>query len=147
MRLTDHTDYSLRLLMYLNQEKRLVTLNELSEKLGIPKNSLIKVSNQLAKLNLIISTRGRSGGLRIEEESGNKSLKDIVLKTEETFYIAECFSGKECGCIFLRSCSLKKSLSDALQAFLASLAQKSLNDITPKSTFKLNLTTNIKGIL
>ncbi len=39
--------------MYLNQQKRLVTLNELSEKLDISKNNLIKVSNQLA--NSILS--------------------------------------------------------------------------------------------
>lgn len=44
MRLTDHTDYSLRILIYLNQCKRLVTLNELSLKLGISKNNLIKAS-------------------------------------------------------------------------------------------------------
>ena len=132
MRLTDHTDYSLRVLMYLNQEKCLVTLNELSEKLGISKNNLIKVSNQLAKLNLISTTRGRTGGLLINDETGRKSLKDIVTKTEETFSLAECFSGKACGCSFLRSCSLKKSLADALQAFLSSLAEKTLNDVTPK---------------
>lgn len=131
MRLTDHTDYSLRVLMYLNQNKRLVTLNELSEKLRISKNNLIKVSNQLSKLNFIDTLRGRAGGLVIKEEMGEASLKDIVSKTEETFFIAECFSGQKCNCTFLPGCSLKKSLGDALQAFLNSLAQKTLNDVTP----------------
>lgn len=133
MRLTDHTDYSLRVLMYLNEQKRLVTLNELSEKIGVSKNNLIKVSNQLAKLNLIDTTRGRSGGLVIKEETGHKNLKEIVMKTEATFYIAECFSGqKSCGCLYQRQCALKNTLSAALQAFLESLAQKTLNDVTPK---------------
>lgn len=132
MRLTDHTDYSLRVLMYLNREGTQVTLNDLSEKLGISKNNLIKVSNQLAKLNFIDTTRGRAGGLVIKDETRNRSLKDIITKTEETFFIAECFSGKRCDCSFLPGCSLKKSLFEALQAFLDSLAQKTLNDVSPR---------------
>ena len=133
MRLTDHTDYSLRVLMYLNQQKRLITLNELSERLGLSKNNLIKVSNQLAKLNLIETTRGRTGGLVIKEETGHRTLREIVTHTEESFYIAKCFSGQRGNCTFLRGCSLAKSLSDALNAFLNSLAQQTLNDVTPKS--------------
>lgn len=130
MRLTDHTDYSLRVLIYLNQEGTSVTLNELSEKLGISRNNLIKVSNQLAKQNFIDTSRGRAGGLIIREETGNRSLKDIVVKTEETFYIAECFSGMNCNCTFLPGCYLRLSLQEALQAFLNSLAKKTLNDVT-----------------
>ncbi|HMN69799.1 MAG TPA: Rrf2 family transcriptional regulator [Bdellovibrionales bacterium] len=132
MRLTSHTDYSLRVLMYLNQVKRPVTLQELCEKLGVSKNNLIKVSNQLAKSNLIDTARGRTGGLSIKKETGNKTLKDIVSKTEETFHTAECFSGKKCDCSFLKGCVLRKSLSDAILAFMNSLAQQTLNDVTPK---------------
>ena len=135
MRLTDHTDYSLRVLMYLNGHRRTVTLQELTEKVGVSKNNLIKVSNQLAKLELIDTTRGRSGGLVIKEATGLKSLKEIIMKTEANFFLAECFSGKKCDCIFQRSCSIKKSLSDAVQAFLDSLDKKTLNDVTPKHQF------------
>ena len=130
MRLTDHTDYSLRVLTYLNRKKTLVTLNDLSKHLKISRNNLIKVSNQLAKLNLIDTIRGRSGGLMIREEAGKKNLKDIIIETEETFFIADCFSNQKSECPFLPMCSLKKSLFDALQAFLNSLAKKTLNDVT-----------------
>lgn len=132
MRLTDHTDYSLRVLMYLNQEKRLVTLNELSEKLAVSKNNLIKVSNQLAKLNYIETIRGRTGGLLIRKETGGKTIKDIVMETEEGFHLAACFSTKRCDCTFLKNCLLQKSLAEALQAFFSSLAKKTLDDVTPK---------------
>lgn len=130
MRLTDHTDYSLRVLIYLNQQKKLITLNELSKKLGISKNNLIKVSNQLAKLSYIETAKGRSGGLRIKEGMGNKSIKDIVSQTEETFYIADCFAPKKCACTFSPGCLLKITFAEALRAFLDSLAKKTLNDVT-----------------
>lgn len=131
MRLTDHTDYALRVLMYLNQRKELVTLNDISEKLKISRNNLIKVSNQLAKFGYIDTTRGRMGGLVIREGAGKVTLKEIVARTE-TFFIAQCFSGKNTTCTFLKSCHLRQCLSDAAQAFLNSLAQKTLNDVTPQ---------------
>lgn len=130
MRLTDHTDYSLRVLMYLNQEKRLVTLNELTENLGISKNNLIKASSQLSKLNYIETTRGRSGGLSIRKHAGKITLKEIILKTEESFHFAECFANKESNCTFLPGCLLKHALNDAFHAFLASLSEQTLDDVT-----------------
>ncbi len=139
MRLTDHTDYSLRVLMYLNEQKRLITLNELSEKVGVSKNNLIKVSNQLAKFNFIETSRGRTGGLLIRDETGRRSLKEIIMHTEPSFYIAECFSNQRCKCLYVGHCSLKRSLSAALQAFLNSLAQTTLNDVTP-TNYKLKKT-------
>lgn len=132
MRLTDHTDYSLRVLMYLNQKKELVTLNELSDTLRVSRNNLIKVSNQLSRLGFIETIRGRTGGLLIREETGNCTLRDIVLQTEETFNIAECFSGRRSDCTFLPECGLQQSLMEAVGAFLDSLGQKTLNDVTPK---------------
>lgn len=138
MRLSGHTDYSLRVLMYLNQTKSLVTLNELSEMLGVSKNNLSKVSNQLEKLGWIETTRGRAGGLLIKNGTGKKSLKEIVIETERTFYIAECFSDERCDCAFLPRCKLKKTLADAMYAFLDSLAEKTLDDVTPKGRVSIS---------
>jgi Rrf2 family nitric oxide-sensitive transcriptional repressor len=130
LRLTDHTDYSLRVLMYLNAKKSQATLNELSERLGLSKNNLIKVSNQLAKFGFIDTSRGRSGGLTIRKETGKLTLRDILLRTEESLHLAECFSGKGSSCTFLKRCLLKRSLKRALDAFLDSLGQTTLNDVT-----------------
>lgn len=132
MRLTDHSDYSLRVLMYLNQEKRLITLNELAENLDISKNNLIKVSNQLAKSGFIETTKGRTGGLLIKESTGRTTIADIILQTEESFNMAECFADKKCDCTFLKNCLLKNTLKDALRAFIDTLAKTTIDDVTPK---------------
>lgn len=132
MRLTDHTDYSLRVLMVLNCKKTLITLNELSDLLRVSKNNLIKVSNQLVKLKLVESVKGRFGGLKIIPESGNKTLKEIIVNTEESFSMAECYRDKNCGCTLVNNCYLKPILKQALENFLNTLDGKTLNDITPK---------------
>lgn len=134
MRLTDHTDYSLRVLMYLNQEKRLITLNELAEKLDISKNNLIKVSNQLAKFGFIETTKGRTGGLLIKDGTSRKTIADIILQTEESFNMAACFAEKRCDCTFLKNCQLEATLKTALNAFISSLAKTTIDDVTPKKT-------------
>lgn len=130
MRLTDHTDYTLRVLMYLNRRKVQVTLNELAEELRISRNNLIKVSNQLAKLGYIETTRGRTGGLMITPEAGKASLKEIIKNVEENLAIAECFSTGKSDCTFLRGCRLKKALNDALNAFFESLGRTTLDDVS-----------------
>lgn len=132
MRLTDHTDYSLRVLMYLNQEKKLITLNDLAEKLDISKNNLIKVSHELAKIGLIETTKGRSGGLLIKNSTSKKSIAEIIMQTEESFNLAECFTENQCECTFLKNCLLKNVLKTALKAFTDSLAQATLDDVTPR---------------
>ena len=50
MRLTDYTDYSLRVMLYLPCAARLATIQEISDAYGISKNHLMKVVQQLGEL-------------------------------------------------------------------------------------------------
>ena len=69
MRLSEYTDYTLRVLMYCARHRqRLVTISELAEQHGLSKGHLMKVVNDLARQGLIETTRGRGGGLRLSKE-------------------------------------------------------------------------------
>ncbi|MEZ4871136.1 MAG: Rrf2 family transcriptional regulator [Bdellovibrionales bacterium] len=103
----------------------------MSKTLKISRNNLIKVSNQLSKLDYIISHRGRNGGISLNPKAKTVSLKEIISNTEESFSMAECFSKNGTTCTFLRGCKLKKSLSKALESFLNSLADTTLDEVTP----------------
>jgi len=130
MQLTDFTDYSLRTLMYLNETRELTTLNELAATLGLSRNTLIKISNRLAKIGYVETTRGPSGGLRISARAGRIPLGNLVKNLEERFHLAECFSDAKSHCTFLKTCRLKGILHGALDAFIAALNQHTLDDIT-----------------
>ena len=72
MRLSEYTDYTLRVLMYCARHRqRLVTIGELAEQHGLSKGHLMKVVNDLARQGLIETTRGRGGGLRLLKEPGD----------------------------------------------------------------------------
>ena len=69
MRLSEYTDYTLRVLMYCAPRRdRRVTIGEMAEQHGLSKNHLMKVVNDLARQGLLETTRGRSGGLRLLAE-------------------------------------------------------------------------------
>jgi Rrf2 family nitric oxide-sensitive transcriptional repressor len=130
MRLTDFSDFSLRTLILLNQKQELLTLNELAESLNISRNHLIKVVNKLVKLGYLHAVRGRSGGVQIEPNTGSVKVGEILRNTEENLNIVACFKTENSDCPLLPKCKLKKSLSEALDAFFESLDRKTLNDIT-----------------
>ena len=66
MRLSDYTDYTLRVLMYCARHSdRLVTIAEIAATHQVSKNHLMKIVNDLARQGLLETTRGRGGGIRL----------------------------------------------------------------------------------
>src|SRR3546814_17730955 len=66
MHLTLHTDYALRLLMYLAlRPGRRCTIEEVAGAYGISRNHLMKVALTTAREGFVHSLSGRSGGLRL----------------------------------------------------------------------------------
>jgi Rrf2 family transcriptional regulator, nitric oxide-sensitive transcriptional repressor len=131
MRLTNYTDYSLRVLIYLaiKPKGELGTIKEIAEIYGISKNHLMKIIHQLGKLGFIETIRGRHGGIRLAKEPKDINIGEVVLKTEEDFYIVECFNKDKNYCVITPSCQLKHVLFDAYQAFIDVLKNYTLEDL------------------
>ena len=68
MRLTQHTDYAIRVLMYAASrwtregESALSSIHEIAAAYGISENHLMKVVHRLAQEGLLHTQRGRNGG-------------------------------------------------------------------------------------
>lgn len=66
MRLTNFSDYSLRILMYAaTRDGKLVTIEETAAVYGISRAHLMKVANLLVHAGFLKSIRGRAGGLML----------------------------------------------------------------------------------
>ncbi len=65
MQLSRHTDFSLRVLIYLALQKETapVTVQKIAEDYGISINHVAKVAQTLVRFEYVQSLRGRSGGL------------------------------------------------------------------------------------
>jgi len=131
MRLTEYTDYTLRVLMYCAAHPdRLVTIAELAERHGVSKNHLMKIVNDLARQGVLQTTRGRGGGLRLLKAPADIRVGDVVRSSETDFRLVECFDGSTNTCSLTPSCRLKGVLQAALLAYFKELDSATLADIT-----------------
>lgn len=132
MRLTNFTDFALRLLMYAAaHEDRLITVDEASEVYDISRAHLMKITNTLTRAGFLKAVRGRSGGLMLAKPPRKIWLGDVVRATEPDFALVECFSAGN-QCIITRSCRLRGILHEGLEAFSAVLDKYTLADLMLK---------------
>ena len=134
MQLTKHTDYALRVLMYVAQRPRRCTIGEIAGSYRISESHVMKLVHELAKLGYLETVRGRGGGITLAREAGDINVGRVVRETEETLDVLDCLSedyGGGCG--IAPACTLKSALRGAQQAFYRELDGYTLADILPKA--------------
>ncbi|MGO4558215.1 Rrf2 family transcriptional regulator [Mesorhizobium sp. 2RAF21] len=129
MRLTDFSDYSLRVLMYAAaRDGQLITIEETAQVYGISRAHLMKVANQLTRAGFLRAVRGRSGGLALAKTPGQIRLGDVLRVTEPDFALVECFRSDN-SCLITPRCRLRGMLKEALAAFAGTLDRYTLADL------------------
>lgn len=130
MRMTLHTDYALRMLIYLaTRPEGVCTVNDVAEAYQLPRNHLLKVAQTLRDLGFVETTRGRAGGIRLAKSPEAIGVGALVRATEEEFSLAECMQAQGRPCAISPACNLKGMLHEALAAFLAVLDKYTLADL------------------
>lgn len=129
MRLTNFSDYALRVLMFAgSKEGGRITIEETSLFYGISRAHLMKVVNALTRAGYLKAVRGRSGGLILGREPGEIGIGDVIRVTEPDFALVECFTAQN-RCAISNCCRLRGALREALDAFVASLDRYTLADL------------------
>jgi Rrf2 family transcriptional regulator, nitric oxide-sensitive transcriptional repressor len=136
MQLTKHTDYALRVLIYLaHRSGELSTIKEIADMYGISENHVMKIVNRLARLGYVDTLRGKGGGLRLARPAERINVGEVVRNTEETLYVVECLADDYPGdCRLTPTCRLKSVLQHAQAAFFEHLDRFTLKDLAPRRT-------------
>lgn len=130
MRMTLHTDYALRMLVYLAlRPERTCTVSDVAEAYGLSHSHLLKVAQTLRAFGFIETLRGRSGGIRLAAEPAEINIGALVRATEDDLALVECMMADGGGCRISPACTLKGMLSEALAAYLAVLDKYTIADI------------------
>jgi len=132
MRLTQWTDYTLRVLMYCaatEGREQPVTITEVAEGYGISRSHLMKIVQELSARGLLETTRGRGGGIRLMKPASTINIGAVVRATETDFNLVECFDPATDQCRLSNNCRLKGVLWRAMQAYLAVLDGVTLADL------------------
>ncbi|UFH45625.1 Rrf2 family transcriptional regulator [Flavobacterium galactosidilyticum] len=130
MKLNHFTDFSMRVLMYLDQKKenQQSSLDELATDFKISRNHLIKVVQFLAANQLVQTKRGKNGGILISDKAREILLGDLIhLLEQDDTPVVNCDSKP---CVFKsHNCKLKSVFNTAYLAFIQSLNQYKLSDL------------------
>lgn len=134
MRLTQWTDYTLRVLMYCaanEGREQPITITEVAESYNISRSHLTKIVQQLAADNLLETSRGRGGGIRLMRPAKEINVGALVRSTETDFNLVECFDSATNQCHLVGSCGLQGALGEAMEAFFMVLDPMTLADLMP----------------
>lgn len=127
------SDYGLRALMYLAERRARgpVTLNEIAEKLMIPKAFLSKILQQLAKKGVVRSLKGPSGGFVLAVEPGEVTLQEILTEIDGPTRVFECFA-TESDCTLYGDCLMRDVFGEVEDQIGKVLARYTLADFRYK---------------
>ncbi len=128
MQITRYTDYGLRVLIYLAlmPEGKLASIDEISEKYGISRNTVNKIVHKLGIERVIETRRGKGGGFCLKVAPDKINIGEIVILLENNLTIVDC---KTPLCLILPGCQLRVVLQKATQSFLSTLKQFTLADL------------------
>jgi Rrf2 family nitric oxide-sensitive transcriptional repressor len=132
MRLTQWSDYTLRVLMYCascQQRDQLATISEIAQAHGFSRSHLTKIVMALSANGMLETTRGRGGGLRLRKRADEINLGAVLRLTETDFNLVECFDNGQNTCRLNGACALKSILRKALDSYFEVLDQTSLADL------------------
>lgn len=131
MRLTQLTDYAMRVLIHLAQQPgRVCTIAEIAARYGVSEAHLMKVTHQLGRAGWIATTRGKGGGMRLARAPRDIRIGEVVRSMEPDFFIVECFSAGST-CSLTGSCQLTGVMDGALRQFIEHLDRHTLADLLP----------------
>jgi Rrf2 family nitric oxide-sensitive transcriptional repressor len=127
--LTQFSDYSLRLALYLAcHPDRVVSVDEVSRAFRISRHHLVKVVQTLTDLRVVEAQRGRGGGMRLAMRPSEINVGWLVRRTEPHLNLVECFDLATNTCPIAPACGLKGALQRAQRAFLNVLDGYTLDD-------------------
>ncbi len=130
MQLTLHTDYALRLLIYLMSHRaRKVSTREVADAYGISLHHLTKVAKSLTRGGWLTAARGGGGGLMLAPHTPETRVGEIVRYTEVRSDLAECFNKATNTCPIIAVCHLKPVLYRARKAFFEVLDSVTVQEI------------------
>ncbi|MCB9896671.1 MAG: Rrf2 family transcriptional regulator [Planctomycetes bacterium] len=131
MQLTLHTDYALRVLIFLARIGRRERVEAIADAFGVSKDHLVKVVQTLARLGYVQTHSGRGGGVSLAREAASIDVAEVVGELEGRQQLLACFDDAE-ACLLEPGCRLRKRLMLAEKAFFDALAGLTVADLVSR---------------
>jgi len=126
--------YALRGILYvaiMNETKNRIQLDEIAEKLTVPRYFLGKIMNRLVKDGVLASEKGHNGGFRINDKTINTSLLKLVKITGDSEMFDSCVLRLR-KCNSKNPCPLHHEIETLRNQWHQLLAETTVNDLLKK---------------
>ena len=133
MKLTKHTDYAFRVLLYVavKKQEELSTIKEITQAFDMSRDHVMKIVQKLSKAGFIKALRGKNGGIRLGRPANEIVITDVIILMEATLIPVNCDSPT---CCIKQGCKLADILFEAQDKYLSHLKQYTLADLVPKNS-------------
>lgn len=146
MRLTQATNYSVRVLLYCAANPdRPSRVADIAESFGMSETHLFKILKVLVDEGFIATLRGRNGGIRLGKPADQITIGEVVRAAEENFHLADCFDDDGHDCPLIQNCEYNRILREALDAFFGVLDRYTVADVAKDRT-DLRFLLGIEGL-
>lgn len=137
MRLLAATDFALRLLIRLAEAPgRHRSTEHLAQAIGVPRNHVHKIVQDLAEAGFVRTLRGAQGGVILAQPAQAIRIGAVIRHLERAQSLVECFRPDGGACCLSPDCRLRPMLARAREAFLASLDGVALAECLPPAAMQ-----------
>lgn len=125
--LSQQSKYALRAVMYLNRlgSNKYLRVEQIAEATGLPAPYLSKLLKLLVQHGLLISRRGKNGGVALNPNKDKVTFYDICLALEDPIILSECVLFKK-PCNEEHHCAFHKKWAATKKRLLEFLDQEKL---------------------
>ncbi len=137
MHFSKTTEYAIRVLSYLDRYNDSThSVNQLHQELGLPYKYLTRVVTDLVKKGLILSMRGREGGITLAKKAEDIRLCDILDAIGEPLEPNRCILGFE-KCDAANPCALHDQWVEPKNMIETMLTETTLATLSQNKQTKL----------
>ncbi len=130
MRLTQQTNYSVRILLYCAANPdRPSRVADVASSFDMSETHLFKILKVLVDGGFVRTVRGRNGGVMLARPAGEITVGAVIRAAEENFALADCFDEGGHECPLVSNCEYNRILREALGAFFGVLDRYTIADI------------------
>lgn len=129
--ITRETDYAIRALYYLAQHEGegVLPASVLAEEMAIPYRFLRRILRQLVDKGLLVSVRGKQGGLRLAKAPEAISLLDIIAVMDQNAVALNLCMSDPAACVRSSFCTVYDELCRIQAMVIGELAALSLRTL------------------
>ena len=137
--------YALRGILYIalmQDEKKWIQVDEVANRLGVPRYFMGKIMKRLAKEQLLVSSKGPYGGFTLHEDTLSTSIYDVVEVTDGLLSFKTCVLRMQ-ECNAENPCPMHSKIEEVKMDLKSMLESTSIGDLlrTDKKEFIKSIAT------